>query len=216
MTVDQDDPPPGPGFPPPGQPGPGQPGPGYPGHAYPGPGYPGPGYPVPPPAVAEAPAPPRGPGVRPPFVAPPTDGARHRRGMAAVLAIVAAIVCCLGGIAGVVGVVVLGDRAVDEMARTTVADFYQGIMDAKYPSAYRLLCDGERQRSVSSLRKFKDLVEDGPEIVGYEVGELQIPDLETLTIGVRLEFKGSDPRQVKLNLAQDMDTGEFRICGRWL
>jgi hypothetical protein len=134
--------------------------------------------------------------------------------MAAVLAIVVTIVCCLGGIAGVVGVVVLGERAVDELARTSVGNFYQGIMDGKYPTAYRHLCD--RERGQLSMREFQDKVEDGPKIASYQVGEFQAPDLETLTVSVRLEFQGGDPRQLRLKLAQDANTGAIQICGPWI
>jgi hypothetical protein len=74
--------------------------------------------PTPPPS--SAPPPPPGPGVQAPFVAPPTDGARQRRWWAVGLSVGVAVLCCVGGLFGTGGLVVLGGRMVIDSTRAVV------------------------------------------------------------------------------------------------
>src|SRR4051794_33676404 len=86
---------------------------------------------VPPTAVGVPPAPP-GPGVQPPFVAPPTDGARQRRWLAIGLTIATALLCCVGGLGGLGGLVVLGGQAIVGETKTTVSRYLTAIEKAEY------------------------------------------------------------------------------------
>src|SRR5215470_1555921 len=97
-----------------------------------------------------APPPPPGPGVQPPFVAPPTDGARQRRWLAIGLAAASALLCCVGGLFGLGGVVVLGGRAVIDEAKLAVTNYLTAVERQNYAGAYRLLCDQIQARTTET------------------------------------------------------------------
>jgi len=130
-----------------------------------------------------------------------------------VLSIVAAVVCCVAGLFGIGGIVVLGEQAVEGQAKHAAEDFYRHLMDGKYVRAYTLLCDGEQSRR--TVREFQQLVDDGPDIVSYEIGQLEVL-VDRVSVPVELGVRGANPRQVRLRLAQDPATGEFRVCGPWV
>src|SRR5262245_28432235 len=64
--------------------------------------------------------PPPGPGVQPPFAAPPTDGDRTRVWVGLGVGAAALVLCCLGGLAGLAGLIYTGTQAIDEQSRVTV------------------------------------------------------------------------------------------------
>src|SRR5689334_13140130 len=87
------------------------------------------------------PQPPPGPGVQPPFVAPPTDGTRRRRGWAIGLSIGAVVAICALGVAALVGLGFLLVRVVQDEAKATVVSYLSALRDKDYETAYGLLCD---------------------------------------------------------------------------
>lgn len=157
-----------------------------------------------------APPPPPGPGVQPPFVAPPTDGTRQRRWMAVGLSAGAVVLLCIAGVAGLGGVLYFGIQAVREQAQGVVVDYLTAVRDQEYGQAYGLLCD--RLQATTTPAEFQRSFVDGPRIAGFEVGQpsLATPELE---VPATIDYIGGDVRSVRFLMFQDTSTGAFEVCG---
>jgi len=170
---------------------------------------PPPGPPTPGPARL-GPPPPAGPGVQPPFVAPPTDGARRRRWLALGLAGAAALVCCVGGLSGAGGLLVLGNQMVLEEAKGVVTNYLTAVRDKEYAEAYSLLCDSELA-SIDET-EFVDMIQRSPALRSFTVGEPVVA--EELTVPATLRYTDGRSEAVRYLLDQDTSTGAFEVCGR--
>jgi hypothetical protein len=155
------------------------------------------------------PSPPPGPGVAPPFIAPPTDGARQRRWVAVVLAGVAALVCCAGGIFGVGALVVFGTQATVDATRTTVRKYLTAIEEHDYDKAYQLLCPSRRQQV--SEPEFIDTARL-MNFVSFDVGQ---PELGTpIIVPATLHYPGGRDEAYRFLLEQDTSTADYTVCGQ--
>lgn len=154
--------------------------------------------------------PPPGPGVAPPFVAPPTDGARRRRWIAIGLGGAAALVCCVGGVFGLAGLLVLGTQAVSDQSRTVVVDYLSALRDQRYDDAYRLLCD-DVQRA-ATLPEFSRALDAQPGVSSFTVRE---PDLtrDPIEVPATVRYDNGTSEETRYLLKQDTTTGEFEVCG---
>jgi hypothetical protein len=155
------------------------------------------------------PPPPPGPGVQPPFVAPPTDGTRQRRWLALGLAGAAVLICCVGGLFGVGGLVVFGTQMVVDEARTAVHDYLTAIRDDNFDAAYDLLCDARREQVTKP--QFVDSVSTW-DYISFEVGQPQIDS--AVTVPATLRFADHTSEDVRFYLNQDRKTGDFKVCGQ--
>jgi hypothetical protein len=162
---------------------------------------------MPPTAV---PGPPPGPGVQPPFVAPPTEGARQRRWLALGLAGAAALVCCVGALFGLGGLVVLGSQVVEDEARGVVTDYLTAIRDEEFGQAYDLLCDREQRRA--SLSEFTSSFDDEPGLTSFTIGEVE--SAEQLVVTATLRYSNASTDQVRFLIEQDRQTAELEVCGQ--
>src|SRR3954454_24356360 len=106
------------------------------------------------------PAPPQGPGVQPPFPAPPVEGRGRRVGMSIGIAIGVVVLVCGGGLAAVIGILVSTQGAAQERAQAAVSDYLNALRDGKYDKAYDLLCDDAQQ--AESETAFQRRVTDEP------------------------------------------------------
>ena len=166
------------------------------------------------PPTSTVPGPPPGPGVRPPFVAPPTDGTRQRRWLALGLAGAAALVCCVGGLFGAGGLLVLGNQMVLDEARATVSSYLAAIRDKDYAGAYGLLCDSE-QANIDEA-EFVNMQERSP-LRSFTVGETVLESLgdgDRLVVPASLQYTDGRSDSVSYLLDQDTSTGAFEVCGR--
>lgn len=177
----------------------------------PGPAAPPP-YPLPPgqdgPEPHGVPAPPAGPGVAPPFAAPPVEGRNVRMWLGIGAGALGVLLCCGGGGAAVVGLAVAGTQAIDEQGRAVTGDYYRALVDEKYGDAYDLLCRDLRQRE--SRPEFERRVTAEPEITSYRVGDV---DLNALTVPVDVVFTGGGRDTQQVSLAQNGSTGQLEVCG---
>jgi len=177
-------------------------------------GPPGFGPPVGPPGfgppVASTPSPPPGPGVQPPFVSPPTDGARQRRWLALGLAGAAALVCCVGGLFGAGGLLVLGNKMILDEAQGTVTSYLSAVRDKDYAGAYALVCDTERASIDES--EFVDMFERGPTLRSFSVGPAVLT--EELVVPATLDFADGRSLSLEFLMSQDSSTGAFEVCGQ--
>ncbi len=157
-----------------------------------------------------APPPPPGPGVQPPFVAPPTDGARQRRWVAIGLGIGAAVLLCVAGVAGLGGLAVLGAQMLREQARATVTDYLTGLRDGDWDKAYGELCD-ELQQVISPERFAADQA-SFPRVESFEVGDSDFAR-EPITVAATVTRVDSRAEDVEYIIWQDPTTGGFEVCG---
>jgi len=100
----------------------------------------GPVVPGVPSGPAVPPPPPPGPGVRPPFIAPPTDGLRTRRRLGILSLVVSVVLLCGGIVAGINVLIAYSKTTYLDQAEQVVSQ-YAGDLNLKhYDEAYGLLC----------------------------------------------------------------------------
>lgn len=154
------------------------------------------------------PPPPPGPGVAPPFAAPPTEGRRARLWLGLGVGALAVLLCCGGGGTAVIGLVVSNVQAIQEQGRAVTGDYYQGLVERKYERSYDVLCDAARRRE--SRSEFERRVAAEPQIDSYRVGEVNTTDL---TVPVEVTFSDGGRGSQRVTLEPDRQTGDMRICG---
>lgn len=152
---------------------------------------------------------PPGPGAQAPFPAPPAEGGGARLGWGLSIAGLVLALCCGGGLAAGVGLIVTTVAAVNEQARAVVGDYLDALRDGNYPRAYELLCDDEQAHLTQD--RFASREETRPRLRSYEVGDV---DVNRMTLPVTEEYADGDSRQITYLLRQDGKTGRFEVCGR--
>jgi hypothetical protein len=115
------------------------------------------------------PEPPRGPGVLAPFPAPPRErNPRMWIGIAVLATVV--VLCCGGGIAGVVGLLYYGQSRIPD----AVDSFLVSVEKGQYAEAYRMQCSGVRKQQ--SEQDFAAQFEQGPKLSSHTLGTAQAAD----------------------------------------
>lgn len=147
--------------------------------------------------------------MQPPFAAPPIDGDRTRVWIGLGVGAAALLLCCLGGVAGIGGLVVVGFQAVNEQARATVGDYLDALTAEDYVKAYALLCDDVQREE--SVQEFTDRISAGPRVTGYTLGEADVREVVVLPVEVR--YADGRQRAEQFRLVNDGDTGELEVCG---
>jgi hypothetical protein len=156
------------------------------------------------------PAPPVGPGVYPPFPAPPTEGRGRRIGLGlgiggAVLALV-----CGGGLAAGIGLVTVTSSALNEQAHKVVTEYFTDVQNKRYNEAYDQQCaDVKRQESRA---EYTSRVAATEPIARFSVGHLNLADVD-LTVPVQVQYADGRSGTLQVNLGQDSETGRFQVCG---
>lgn len=166
-----------------------------------------PAVPGPPPGPG-VPNPPAGPGVAPPFAAPPVEGRRTRLWLGLGAGAFALVLCCGGGGAAVIGLLVTGVQAIDEQGRAASTDYYQALVEREYGAAYDQLCPQARQQM--SRREFERRSASAPQVTSFQVGEV---DQNDLTVSVDVTLSGGDRDHQRVNLEQNQQTGQLEVCG---
>ncbi|MEU5941558.1 hypothetical protein ABZ807_20765 [Micromonospora sp. NPDC047548] len=154
------------------------------------------------------PGPPPGPGVAPPFAAPPTEGGRKRLLLGLGVGALALLICCGGGGAALVGLTVSNVRAIEEQGHTVTDAYYRALERKEYGAAYDKLCDDARRRE--SRAQFTQRVAAEPAVAAYRVGKV---DPNALTVPVDVTFSGGFRETQKVTLAPDQQTGDMEVCG---
>ncbi|GGM56812.1 hypothetical protein GCM10011608_47080 [Micromonospora sonchi] len=173
---------------------------------------PGPAAPSPHPATGDSesrvPTPPQGPGVVPPFAAPPTEGGRSRLWLGLGAGALAVLICCGGGGSAVVGLLVSGAQAIEEQGRTVSDDYFRALSDGQFGRAYDQLCEDAKRRE--SRQEFERRTAAEPQISSYKVGQV---DINTLTVPVDVTYAGGGQERQQVVLQQDQQTGGMEVCG---
>lgn len=93
-----------------------------------------------------------GPGVIPPFAAPPREGHGRRLGIGITIGAVVFVLCCGGGVLGFGGLVVATTDSRLNQAQKVVTSYMNDWRKQDYSAAYQLLCsDQQDQVTVSEF-----------------------------------------------------------------
>jgi hypothetical protein len=153
------------------------------------------------------PAPPQGPGVHPPFPAPPVEGKGKRIGIALGIAATVLVLVCGGGGIALVGLGASAQGAIDERAQAAVRDYLDALHDRNYDKAYDLLC--EQTQEEESPAEFRSRIAQEPVIEKYRLGRF---NLVQGTVPVDATYTDGQTGQLEALVAQDSSTGEFEVC----
>ena len=154
------------------------------------------------------PPPPPGPGVQPPFVAPPTDGIRQRRWLGLGLAAAVAVILCVGGVVGVAALGIFGQQMVAERSQAAVSDYLTQLQRREFDKAWSLLCPAEKRRV--NTTSFERLWLDRPQISTFTVGEATIGN--TVVVPAQVDNADGTSQALEFPMAQDSSTGDFQVC----
>jgi len=158
--------------------------------------------------TSAAPPPPAGPGVRPPFVAPPTDGSRRRLWVGLSSAAVVLVLLCGGGITGFVALArgTIHERSVG--ATKAVTTFLNELKQNDLVSAYRAQCQDLRQQY--TFAQFSEVFADF-NLSGFVVETPEISADETI-VPASLRFTDGDIENERFAVIVESD-GVSRVCG---
>ena len=168
------------------------------------PGYPPPSAPPPP---AGPPPPPRGPGVQPPFPAPPIEGRGRRIGWGLGIGGGLLLLIFGGGLALVISLGTAITRAYDEGAHKAVSTYLDALHAQHYDQAYGLLC--QQTKDDETLAEFRSRVSAMEPISVYQLGET---DYAHQTIPVTATYANGETAQLEAYFAINQTTGEFEVC----
>src|SRR3954451_4749074 len=141
------------------------------------------------------PAPPQGPGVQPPFPAPPVEGRGRRVGMSVGIAIGVVVLVCGGGLAAVIGILASTQGASQERAQAAVSGYLNALRDGKYDKAYDLLCADAQQAESEAASQRR--VTDEPVIQSYTMGKF---DIVSWTMPVEATYDDGSDAQLEARL----------------
>jgi len=151
------------------------------------------------------PPPPRGPGVAPPFAAPPTDRDNKSLWIGLSVGALLLVLCCAGGIGGIVLLNANGGLA-QAQASQLVAAYLDAVMEEDYGGAYDLLC--EEQTRAMSRAEFRRLVSRSP-IEGYEILSVEARGTEyVVSARITTASQGQETRDIRVV----QESTEFKVC----
>jgi hypothetical protein len=156
------------------------------------------------------PDPPRGPGVHPPFPAPPVEGRGLRIGLGLGIGAAVALLVCGGGVAAVIGLGVSMTSALNEQAHVVIGDYLTAIEQKKFDEAYAMQCADEQERLTQSEFVAGEQAADA--ITAHSIGDLDLAGVD-LAVPVTVTYAGGQTGSVQVHLAQSSDTGQLEVCG---
>ncbi|GIF26365.1 hypothetical protein BJ973_005725 [Actinoplanes tereljensis] len=159
------------------------------------------------PSVPGPPGPPPGPGVYPPFPAPPVEGKGKRVGWGVGIAAGVVVLICGGGLAALIGIGVSATGAMQERAEAAVSDYLDAVQAKRYDDAYDLLCDSTREDESSA--EFRARITGQEAITEYTFGDFNIVNM---SLPVDVTYLNGASAEVSAALEQDTDTGDFEVC----
>jgi hypothetical protein len=162
-----------------------------------------------PPVVGTPPPPPAGPGVQPPFAAPPSEGRTARVWWGLGVAGLAVVLCCGAGLASFAGLVVTGTAAINEQSHAAVEDYLQAVGAGRFRQAYQQLCDELHDQQ--SLDEFTEQVSEQPRVREYELRQSRVRNDGDIIVPADVTY--TDGAQDLVNYRVTQDGGAIRFCG---
>jgi hypothetical protein len=156
---------------------------------------------------SHVPAPPQGPGVYPPFPAPPVEGRGKRVGWTVGISIGVVLLVCGLGTAAVIGAVVASQGSSQERAHAAVSAYLNALRAGKYEAAYNLLCDDAQESEGPG--EFRARVSAEPVIEEYTLGTL---DLISAAVPVHATYDDGGSAELEAYLGVDRKTRDFEVC----
>ncbi|MEU8242125.1 hypothetical protein AB0C07_28060 [Actinoplanes missouriensis] len=153
------------------------------------------------------PPPPPGPGVHPPFPAPPVEGRGRRVGLSLGITGGVLLLVCGGGAAAVAGLTAAMDDALNEQVDVVVGRYVQAVQNRDFARSYDLLCPAA-QRAESESAYTSRLSATEP-FSAYQIGDL---DLVYASVPVQLTYPDGRTETVEAELSQNTSTGAFEVC----
>ncbi|MGH3735890.1 MAG: hypothetical protein ACRDT6_09755 [Micromonosporaceae bacterium] len=186
-----------------------------------------PGQMAPPPVGAAqpyAPAPPpvppvpTGPGVRPPFAAPPVQKAGGTLALWLIFSGLVMVLCLLGGGVGIGFAVYAAFQDTDQEARAVAGAYLDALSEERFEDAYQMTCKPLREKIGKD--EFVRTKQRDPQIVDYELDTMLGYEAGVM-VPARIELAGGDRLTIGLVLVREpVGAGEgadakteFRICG---
>jgi hypothetical protein len=148
-----------------------------------------------------------GPGVVPPFAAPPREGIRRRMWVGISVGAAVLVLCCGGGVAGLVALVASSSAARSAEAKTVVTNYMTAWQKQDFSGAYQLICS-EVRGTVSQAEFSDDLGQN--EVSGFEVGKPQL-NTSTTVVPVQIVFADGDTENDEFGVVVDK-SGDSKIC----
>lgn len=178
---------------------------------YPGPGqnppppmgYPPVGYPAP--TLAHH-APPAGPGVQPPFAAPPTQRPRTRLWIGIAVSLVLTLLACGGGIVTLVTTTSAAPKQIEGKAKELVGEFLTDLRADRFDDAHKLLCT-----NLSKDVSIEDLRSEYDDLTAFEVRTAQFNNGDPILV-TAAEDVGSGSEAVTYQVR--IEETALRVCGR--
>lgn len=155
----------------------------------------------------QPPPPPQGPGVFPPFPAPPVEGRGRRLGIGLGLGAGALVLVCGGGLAAFAGLTTVMGNALNEQAQVAVTDYLEALRARDYPAAYDELCDERRDEQTEG--EFVAEVADDPPIRSYRVGKVEFVDA---SVPVTVTYNDGETAELRAYLGASTEAAGFRVC----
>jgi hypothetical protein len=159
--------------------------------------------------TAAPPIAPPGPGVIPPFAAPPAEGHGRRLGIGIAIGAVVLVLCCGGGIAGFVGLVVTQANQRERDARTVVTSYMNDWRKQDYAAAYQLLCSDQRDQ-VTVGEFTADIDQDT--VVEFTVSDPEA-QADAIVVPVHVTFDDGSFTDPVFQVVVDSD-GNSKVCGQ--
>lgn len=152
--------------------------------------------------------PPPGPGVQPPFAAPPTDGNRKRLWIGLGIGGAVLLLCCVGGIGGFIALAVSSSTARINQARTVVTKYLVAWQQQNYAGAYELVCDPIKEQE--TLDEFAGELSGHP-IAAYTVAKPELTT-DTTLVPVTVNFVDGTSETSRYDVVLD-SSGASLVCG---
>ena len=153
------------------------------------------------------PPPPQGPGVIPPFPAPPVEGRGRRVGLGLSLGAGVLVLVCGAGVAAAVGLTRVMTSALNEQAEVVVGDYLEALRDREWSRAYDQLCDQAQGQETES--EFTSRVSTTEAITSWDIGNVE---LVQLSAPVAVTYADGDTADLRAYLGQNRQTGGFEVC----
>jgi hypothetical protein len=159
-----------------------------------------------PPGYGGPPAPPQGPGVAPPFAAPPRDRDNKRLWIGLGVGGLVLALCCVGGVLGI-GVIASGSEdLVRGQATSVVRTYLEALAEQSYTDAYDQLCGKITQNL--SRRDFEVQVGQ-PRVTQYSIGAVEVTT--PIIVNATVTQAGRNPVAHRYEIVQSGTA--LQICG---